>query len=182
MSMITESLWPDVIRAEVQSPSAILLAQAEALTKQTSGVLMGKVGTSLSEEQDILLHFSIVVPDLGDYRHRIMVVQHGKDMLYPARIDAEVFRPASLIEVASALASGVGGEATKPKNRADSDKEFIELVRKVLASPYVISVAQSLIARVSDVRSGKNIEPLAPEISATSPGQESEPSEEDTSN
>ena len=155
MSENAQSLWPDVIRAKVQSPHSILAAQAEALTRQTNGVLVGNVGLGSSEDDDTVLSFNIVVPELDNYRHRILMVQHGKDMHYPAAIDAEVFRPRGLAGLQAAMSGLVGGEGKKPANRADSDKELIELVAKVLRSPYVVSVAQSLIARAEDARTGK---------------------------
>lgn len=170
MPEVSVSLWPDVIRATVQSPESILLDQAEALTQQTSGVLVGKVGAGPSDDGVVLLHFSMVVPALRDYRHRIMVVQHRKEMHYPAFVDAELFRArgiatlqAAIQELRSApvLLGGVASE--KPANRADSDKEFIELVRQVLRSSYVVSVAQSLIARANETNSRRTIEPLQPD-------------------
>jgi hypothetical protein len=173
----TASLWPDAIRATVQSPQAILVAQAEALTEQTSGVLVGDVKSGFAEGDQSLLYFSILVPDLGGYRHRILVVQHEKDMHYPSMIDAEVFRPSevkTLSEILRPLTEG-----NKPNNRADSDKEFIDLVRKVFQSPYVVSVAQSLIARVNDVRAGKKVDPIEPEVDSSSVEGKEEMQEEE---
>jgi len=163
-----------------------MVAQAEALTKQTSGVLVGQVGAGPSDDKVVVLHFSIKVPDLNDYRHRIMVVQHDKEMFYPAVIDAQVFRPSGALATIKALQGPsfsvlTGAEVKKPDNRADSDTEFIELVGKVLRSPYVISVAQSLIARAAEVRSGKKIEPFAPDIDPITPKQEPGITEGDTS-
>jgi hypothetical protein len=113
-----------------------------------------------------LLHFSIAVPALGDYRHRIMVVMHRKDMHYPAWIDAEVFRAHGMAGLKAALEAVRKGsllllgeaEEKKQENRADNYEEFIDLVRKVLRSPYVVSVAQSLIARALDVQAGREAE------------------------
>jgi len=172
MPDVIDSLWPEVIRAKVQSPESILLAQADALTRQTNNVLVGKVVFGPSDDNLVVLYFNIVVPTLKDYRHRIMVVQHRKDMHYPALIDAEVFRASGLAVLQAAmkalrsspfLLAAEGAEPTKPDNRADSDKEFIDLVRKVLQSPYVVSVAQSLIARATDANSGRRIEPFNPQ-------------------
>jgi hypothetical protein len=163
-------LWPDVIRAAVQSPKSILVDQAEALKKQTNGVLVGMVNSGATDDDQALLYFSILVPELNDYRHRIMVVQHKKGMEYPTTIDAEVFRPSGIIAIHQALGAlaALHEEARKPNNRADNDREFIELVKKVLQSPYVVSVAQSLIARANDVRAGKKVDPISSEIDSSS--------------
>jgi hypothetical protein len=151
------SLWPDEIRAVVKSPLSILLEQADALTSQTGGVLVGKLSKSVTDDKTVL-NFDVIVPELDGYRLRIMVVTHKKDMNYPAMVDAEVFRPRGLglgalnFTTANAIQAmqAMMEEPKKPANRADSDKELTELVRQVLRSGYVVSVAQSLISRVAD--------------------------------
>ena len=156
------SLWPAQIRVPVQSPWAILNGQAEALGRQTAGLLLGEIRRREVEEQKVALSFDIVVPALNGYRHRILTVSHDKDMLYPAVVDAELLRRTSIsgVEALRAVSETLkqfssGAEPKTPVNRADSDQELIEIVAKVLRSPYVISTAQSLIARASDALAAK---------------------------
>jgi hypothetical protein len=108
-----------------------------------------------------------------------MSAAHGIETVYPATVDAEVFRASRVPNYIAAAALTLGSEGKKPDNRADSDQEFGELVGKVLQSSYVLSAAQSLIARANDVLAEKELaaqnptltqpEVLAPEASPPQP-------------
>ncbi len=162
MTLSINSLWPSQIRANIQSPFAILQGQADALSKQTGGLLLGKITRGKGNEGKVSLLFDIVVPALGDYQHRVMIVAHGTEMVYPASVDAETFRPSGLQSFRTFLETQesflTGAEGKKPANRADSDQELTEMVAKVLQSPYVVSAAQSLIARANDALAAKERE------------------------
>jgi hypothetical protein len=157
MTETVKSLWPPQIRPNILSPMTILQAQAVALLQQTGGVLSADI--KRREEGDkLILTFDIVVPALDGYRHRVLVLAHGRDMAYPAVVDAEVFRPtglASVREFIEAQQAPLLGVTKKPVNRADSDQELVDLVGKVLQSPHVLSAAQSLIARASEALAAK---------------------------
>lgn len=153
MSQTIESLWPDQIRNRVFSPSTILKAQGEALARQTGGVLLGEIRRDVDDEKNIVsLAFNIVVPALDNYRHRVLDVFYSQDLVYPAIVDAEVLRPTSSMMVDEFSRSGRIG-LLNLGSRADSDKQLIGLVEKVLRSPQVLAAAQSLLARASDVLS-----------------------------
>src|SRR5262249_39724791 len=127
MSGTNGSLWAPEIRPAVQSPWMILQTQAEALGEQTAGVLVGELRRRENEERKVMLTLDIVVPALNDYRPRVLVAVHGKDLLYPVTVDAEVFRPSGLEAIRSAVLQPqllLGGETKKPENRADSDTEL----------------------------------------------------------
>jgi hypothetical protein len=163
MAENSESMWPEEIRPSVQSPYSILATQADALTKQTGGVLVGKVTGGGTENNLVLLSLSMVVPTLGDFTQHIMTVRHKAGMPYPAVVDAELFRALDPVGLAAAIQSiqsmqveltgrsaPLDPEEQRPANRADSDKELMEMVRKVIRSRYIVSVAQSLISRAED--------------------------------
>jgi hypothetical protein len=157
------SLWSPQIRPTIQSPWAILHSQAEALTKQTNGLLVGRVKkSSPGDGKRESLSLEIVVPALDLYYQRVLVIEHNQGMPYPALVDAEIFRPR--MSVADALKAATSSlaisglplqEEKKPPNQADNDEELIELVKKVLQSGPVVSVAQSLIARANDALAEK---------------------------
>lgn len=138
-------------------PLTILQAQAEALLQQTGGVLSADI-KQREEEDKFILTFDIVVPAMGGYRHRVLVLAHGRNMAYPAVVDAEVFRPPgleSVREFIEAQQPALFRTPKKPVNRADSDQELVDLVAKVLRSPQVLSAAQSLIARAGEALAAK---------------------------
>lgn len=154
MAGSVRSLWSDQIRPNILSPWAILQVQADELTKITTGTLIGDVKQRGPDSNNrVLLSLDMIVPALNEYRHRVLVAMHDSVMPYPVMLDAEVFRPIGLkaIQAAVRLAPLLGSEEEKPANRADSDKELIELVEKTLKSPQVVSIAQSLIARANEV-------------------------------
>lgn len=149
MSQTIESLWPQQIRERVLSPTVILRAQAEALARQTGGILLGEINKQVTEK-GVSLAFNIVVPALDNYRHRVLDILYAENSPYPAIVDAEILRPISSVLVRLLVESGIVQDGSA---RADSDKELIALVEKVLKSPQIVSAAQSLLARSSDVLS-----------------------------
>jgi hypothetical protein len=153
MATTVRSLWSDQIRPNILSPWTILKSQADALTKQTNGVLVGQLSERGGDNNACLLALDITVPGLGDYRQRVLVATYDRDRFYPVTLDAEIFRPAGVqhfIQAIGGLPALSEGKA-KPANRADTDTELTNLVEKVLTSAEVVSLAQSLIARVHEV-------------------------------
>lgn len=155
MSENIVSLWPDEIRPEILSPMTILQAQAKALATQTGGVLLGEVKREEGEGNKVTLAFEFVVPALDNYRRRILNVVHDKDSAYPAVVDAEIFRSSTAHVIKTFLEENIGVSEGKFANRADSDQEFIEIFKKVIQSPPVLSSASSLIARANETLAGK---------------------------
>jgi hypothetical protein len=134
------SLWSAEIRPGIQSPWAVLNAQAEALEKQTNGILVGFLGREELGGQKVRLWLDIVVPELNDYHHRVLVANYSEENLenlYPVELDAEVLRR--------------NKQLSSPYS-ANSEKELNEVVAQVLTSERVVAAAQSLIAKVTDAR------------------------------
>ena len=147
MSTAKQSLWPSEIKPGIQIPFAILQQQAEALTKQTEGLLVGEVKVSHNEDRSVThVALDMVVPLLDNYRHRVLSVTHRANLIYPAEVDAELFR-----RTASArLEVDPSGRTGRP-NEAASDNQLLELVKKVLESVEVKALAISLIAKVTEL-------------------------------
>ncbi|MCI0486824.1 MAG: hypothetical protein L0229_09510 [Blastocatellia bacterium] len=173
MAEQVKSLWPTQIRPHILSPITILKAQAEALVRQTGGILLADIKRKEIEGEKVELAFEIVVPVLDGYRQRILNVAHDKDLPYPCIVDAEVFKNSDREQFRNFLEGGLKfsfGDANKTEsveftspiikagrlsrlqvaNKADSDVEFTDIIAKVLQSPQVLSTAQSLIARASE--------------------------------
>jgi hypothetical protein len=153
MSKDLVSLWPESIRADIQTPWRILHAQAEALGRQTKEILIGEITTIGDENGNPVLAFDIVAPELSGYRHRIMTVQYSWDNYYPAFVMADTLkkRVAPIQKMNSNLDMLMEVPKEKKDNQADNDQELIELVGRVLRSPSVVSAASSLISRVNEV-------------------------------
>jgi hypothetical protein len=148
MADAPRSLWPAEINPGVLSPKVILHHQAIALRDQTKGLLLGELEEGSTEDGKAVISLSIYAPAL-DYRYRVLAASHSRDHVYPARLDAEIFRPTFISQI-TAFSELSRDPARRPENVADDDEEFIELVAKVLRSPRVVSIAQSLIARSNE--------------------------------
>jgi len=132
MSQLTESLWSPDIRPGILAPRGILDSQAKALREQTGGLLAGDVRAVFDEaEGAAYLTFDLLVPALHNERHRILMVRSRGDRVYPCHLDADGLRAAEI---------------------AHSDEEFQAIIRDVLHSGEVKSLALSLIARARDAR------------------------------
>ncbi len=170
MARQVQSLWPEAIRSNIPSPYAMLRTQADALAEQTGGLLVGEVRRREAADDRVAMSLDIVVPALDGARFRILTVGYGKEMVYPAVLDAEVFRNSArrrkepgvflqtaTFQVPESLRKKLDTnraelqESAELGERADSDRELYELIAKVLKSPQVVSLAQSLIARVNDI-------------------------------
>lgn len=152
MASAVKSLWSAQIKPDILSPRQILRAQADALAEQTKGVLVGELLESKREDKEVVLTLDMLAPVIK-YRHRVLSARHSTDLLYPVRLDAEVFRPKGL-QGLSLSSEILGGK--KPESQADSDEELIKLVEKVLKSSSVVAMAQSLIALSNEAHTPTN--------------------------
>jgi hypothetical protein len=125
------SLWSPEIKPEVLSPRSILESQAESLREQSGGLLAAELKVSKDTDGAVTLALEMHAPSLQEHRHRVLTARYFAERIYPCHIDANGLRSAEV---------------------AHSADEFLELLRQVLHSGEVKSLAQSLISRVSDSR------------------------------
>lgn len=158
------NLWPtETVSVSTLSPLAILRTQAANLTELTHGLLIGEVITDDLLEEGVYHHFDMIAPALDGYRHRILTVKHDPSMLYPVSysvaIRSSIVAPPARVKMGAAIATGVdlSGVLT-PRNSkaigpvANTESEFIEALREVFNSGYVLSVINSLIARSNETQ------------------------------
>ena len=163
------NLWPGNISETVVSPLAILRAQVEPLRIMTKGFLRVIISTIKSEESDRVVHtMSLVAPGLGDDRYQILWVTHDRDHAYPVTIDAECFEPK--LKPGDPLPSndvqkvfkGFSGGQNDWRPQADSEDAFIKNLGKVLKSPDVRSVIDSLLVKLNEQENGVSPETTVP--------------------
>jgi hypothetical protein len=153
MTSGVKSYWSAQIKPDILSPKQILRVQAEALTAQTKGVLIGELLESKREDKEIVLSLDMLAPIIN-YRHRVLTARYTAGSLYPVVLDADVFRPKGIQPVGAHITDMLGGK--KPASQADNDEELVKLIEKVLTSPEVVSIAQSLIALSNEARTPTN--------------------------
>lgn len=149
------SLWSSDIKPNVLSPFAILDPQAQALTEQTKGLLVGELKVAHdNEKKTTSLTLDLIAPVLNNYRRRILTATYRTDMLYPVMVDADSFRRTAR-RIPEPAGFNPFASPKKAANEASSDEEFQRLVEQVLQSPEVTAVAVSLIAQINDVQQKK---------------------------
>jgi hypothetical protein len=110
-----KSLWGDLSSLQViNTPKAILLEQADELTRGTNGVLVGEVNSTPQKDGGFQHRLDVVVPSLNGYRRTLLTIRHSIE-LYPVtflwmegdHLTSEEFddEPAFLIELGERLAS-----------------------------------------------------------------------------
>jgi hypothetical protein len=169
MAKSIPNLWPPEIGADTLTPYAILLTQAEALEKQTRGILTAEVPAE-DRGDERMLSFDVIARPLG-YRQRLFHVKHDKDMVYPALVVAEQFRARTPFDVGRALEEAHAGK--KPANQADSDDELLRILRSVFQSTDVKALVQSLVARCNEAEAAaavRSATKLGPPTSPVSGG------------
>jgi hypothetical protein len=176
MSVATQSLWPPDIRPGIQTPFAILQQQAEALTAQTEGLLVGEVKVLYNEDRSITsVTLDIVVPSLDNYRHRVLTVTHKTKLIYPVEVDAEMFHRT----IADVMSRAVVVRGLTPRTpqlyEAASDGELRTLVQKVFESVEVKAAAISLIAKATEVQEQRQRHAEAQAQIGSLPGEEEPP-------
>jgi hypothetical protein len=155
MSATIPVLWSDDISVDVVSPLAILRAQTGPLSRMTKGLLEAEIETITSDSGKVQHQFDLIAPVLNNFRRRILIATHQRDLVYPVVVEAEF----SLPDDRPPNLSAVAGTRPRPtdlpldgRRPAATVQEFIKLVGEVLRSPQIRSLIQSLIARSNDLR------------------------------
>ena len=129
MASVEDNLWPvDQLQLDAVTPLTLVKSQAAQLGKMTGGVLNAEVVTSETEDGRIEHAIDVVAPAL-DYRHRILTVQHDKDVVYPVAIWDIYGKGFPIIP---------------------SQLQVIRIMQNMLADDHVVAVLNSLIARINE--------------------------------
>src|SRR5262245_27724084 len=97
---MAENLWGEIPTGEnLRTPHSILLDQANILTEQTKGLLVGHVGRGNTSRGTFTSSLAIVAPSLNNYSYTVLHIQHNI-ALYPVTM----FLDASGVELANEAA------------------------------------------------------------------------------
>lgn len=167
MTTTIPDLWSDDIRVDVLTPLVILQSQEGFLEQKTQGILRADVATTTSGP--LVQHqLDIVAPALKQYRKTLVTAKHHKDMVYPVTVRAESFLPEET-GVPAPIGVPFPLEPPPDQREANTQDEFVDLVRQVFQSGRVKAMIQSLIARSNEVRARERAmrtltNPGAPEV------------------
>lgn len=152
MPDLIPDLWPDDIAVtDVVTPLAIMGYQAGQLRARTQGLLEGEVQTALDDGWTHH-YFDLIAPALDRYRYRLFTARHRNEMVYPVIVESVCLEEKNQ---GSALLQALKnpellGEKNGGPQEAATQREFIELVGRILRSNHAKSVIQSLIAQSND--------------------------------
>jgi len=132
-----DNLWPDDITTiNVKVPVAILREQASLLGKKTQNIVESQVQRLDKGLEDVgmfVYGFYIVAPALGNYRYKLFTVCHDVSS-YPVNFDID---------------EDIKNEICPDKNTisAESEKEFLEILKKIFQSKRTKQIIGSLISQ-----------------------------------
>ena len=153
-------LWGEGIDIDELSPAIILNAQAVALQQRTGGVISAQILQRNSPTNHELL-FDLD-NDRTTQRSRLLVCRYAKDEVYPAWISSLALKSGT----ATAFSGGLGSLARQNQKLPDwlqlnSDESewtevaynqdgFVEILRRVLSSGYVMAKIASVVAKFNE--------------------------------
>ncbi|CAN5700587.1 hypothetical protein BH23PLA1_BH23PLA1_05790 [soil metagenome] len=184
-------LWSDDIKLDTLPPLAILRAQANALRQMTRGLLEAEVTTSKREKGRVEHRFDLIAPGLDGYRHRLFIVSHRAEMVYPVKVETTLHERTAVRRTPREHTIHEKLAEKRPTKRlpgaeetdlwtpnAATEQEFVEVVRQILQSNEVRSLIQSLVARSNEQRF-KEVEDL-PTEEGDEPSQAEQASPDET--
>lgn len=140
-------LWPKDLSmiSKSNSPSSILMEQAEILAQKTGDLVRAEVITP-----EIPIHsgfldynFFIVAPRLNHYRYRLFSIWYDLN-LYPV-----------FFELDSDIDAEVRGKK-RGELRAKSEQEYIDLLGKILNAEKTRRIIRTLVSLVEEMKATSN--------------------------
>lgn len=124
--MEEKNLWGNLENIEkVKTPVGILREQGALLTEATSGILEGKVNLHISYGT-LSADLNIVAPALDNYSYEIVSLSYNPKQLYPV---------------------SVGSTFMVQYEECKTEESFYKVLEKILSSPKVQKIIQSLISQ-----------------------------------
>lgn len=120
-----DDLWPsDIQSSSIKPPVTILKEQGTFLGRKTSNIVEGVV-RSKETEGEFSWNFYLSAPCFGDYQHRLLNLSHDIE-LYPVKVIDE--------------------ESVTPQI-AETEDEFMEILRAIFATPKTKRVIEAILAQ-----------------------------------
>jgi hypothetical protein len=144
MPTVIPDLWGDSVSPDIITPTMILNAQAEQLSRKSKGYIRAELDKEPTEHFTTLA-FDVIAPGARYLRRRLFQIRFENDLVYPATVSTDFYF--------DYLAGGKRGavqtnfdESTSCEAVAYTQDDFIQIIKSVLQSQHVMSTIQSLIA------------------------------------
>ncbi len=140
-------LWPEGIETNrVKSPVTILREQGSLLGQKTKNLVQAEVMEASGQHNEFVYSFFIVAPALSHYRYKLLTIRHDVG-LYPVKIDVEERIVQEISPQFQYEQVNPDGELIKTYLEANSEEEFLELLREIFKSEKAIAVVTSLLSQ-----------------------------------
>lgn len=140
-------LWPEGIETNrVKSPVTILREQGSLLGQKTKNLVQGEVMESGEQKQLFSYSFFIVAPALSHYRYKLFTIRHDVS-LYPVRVDVEDRIFDEIDSQFQYEQLDPDGELISSYLQANSEEEFLNLLREIFKSQKAKNVVTSLLSQ-----------------------------------
>ena len=140
-------LWPEGIETNrVKSPVTILREQGSVLGQKTKNLVLGEVLEASGQGNEFAYSFFIVAPALSHYRYKLLTIHHDLG-LYPVTVDVER-RISQAIDLQFQVTQITpDGSNLGSYLKAESEAQFLELLREIFKSEKAIAVVTSLLSQ-----------------------------------
>ncbi len=129
-----DDLWPEYLTVtEMKAPIAILREQASLLGKKTQNIVQAQTDRVDADSDVFYYVFHIVAPGLGNYRYRLFAIRHNIDF-YPVVFD-----------IGQDMKDEIYPD--REKISAGSEKEFLDILKKIFQSERTKQIIQALISQ-----------------------------------
>ena len=136
-------LWPTDLPEDslTITPVAILRQQATLLGNRTKNIVEARVKPPMETLPDkkFYYRFDIVAPCLGDYFYSLFTISHPIEF-YPVEFDI----PMMILED---MAKNLGCEVVDVEKIANTEDEFIEIVKTIFATNKARQVIEAILAQ-----------------------------------
>ena len=139
-----DSLWPeDIVVVEAKAPVTILKEQASLLSKQTKGIVEGEVLLIAGPlAGNFGYAFYIKAPALGDYRFRLLTIEHEITM-YPVWTTPDESMLSELRSRKALKEFQVRDQSIVARN----ETEFLRILSLLFASSRTKQVVRAILAQ-----------------------------------
>src|SRR5689334_489038 len=85
---MSDDLWPEITPITFRAPVAVIKEQASRLGSKTQNVVIAQVVAKSSNSQDLVFHFNLVAPALGNYTLLLFAFGYNLTKLYPVTMQS----------------------------------------------------------------------------------------------
>ena len=143
MTQQLESYWPQIQVVKEKAPVTILREQGHLLAKATGNNILGVVESDQGEQGELIHHFYLLVPSLGDYRYHLFSISHYLPF-FPLRFS---IGEALQKELDPSYVQFLQGRSGSGNYSVEDSSQFLDFLKEVLQTKHTSEVLEGLLAQ-----------------------------------